>query len=97
MDDRLHAVFAHDAADELLIADVADDEGGVGRHRPAKAGRQVVEDDDALATIEELENHMAADVTGSAGNEDGHRCLMPSDYCGPLRPPLYHRKALTMH
>ena len=75
MDDRLHAVLAHDAADELLIADVADDERGIGRHRPAKAGRQVVEDDDALATVEELEHHVAADVTGSAGDEDGHRCF----------------------
>ena len=42
------AVLAHDAADEILVADVADDERGVGRHRPAEAGRQIVEHDDAL-------------------------------------------------
>ena len=96
VDDRLHAVLAHDAADELLVPDIADDQRRIGRHRPAEAGRQIVEDDDALPAVEELENHMAADITGSAGDEDGHRCFEPSGYCDRWDAP-YHRKGLTMH
>ena len=61
-----------DAQDQILIADVADDERGTRRDRPAEAGRQVVEDDDLLAGVEQLEHHVAADVAGSAGDQDAH-------------------------
>ena len=75
MDDGFDAVLADDAADKILVADIADDEGGVGGHRPAEPGRQVVEHDDALPGIEELEHHVASDVPGSAGDENGHRLM----------------------
>ncbi len=72
MDDGVDAVLAHDRAHEILIADVADDERRLGRHRPPEARRQVVEDDDLFAGLEELENHVAADVAGPARNENSH-------------------------
>ena len=37
---------------EILVADIADDQLAVVRHRPAEAGRQIVEDDDLLARVE---------------------------------------------
>ena len=61
-----------EAADQLLVADVADDERGVLRHGPAEAGRQIVEDDDLLAGVQKLENHMAADIAGAARHQNGH-------------------------
>jgi hypothetical protein len=42
------------------------------RERPAEAGRQVVNDHDALALIDERVNHVAADIAGAAGDQDGH-------------------------
>ena len=52
MDDGLDAVLADHRADQLLVADVADDQRRGRRNSPAKAGRQVVEDDDLLARIQ---------------------------------------------
>jgi hypothetical protein len=63
MRDRLDAVLADDAADEVLVAHVADDELRLGRQGPVESGRQVVEDDDLLAGVEESQNHVAADVS----------------------------------
>ena len=72
MDDGVDAVLAHDRAHEILIPHVADDERRLSRHRPPEPRRQVVEDDDLLAGLDELENHVAADVAGPARNQDSH-------------------------
>ena len=58
--------------DQRLVADVADDQLGLARHRPVEAGRQVVEHDDALAGIDQLVDHVAADVAGAAGHQNAH-------------------------
>ena len=68
----LNAMLADDGAHEILVADIADDQRRLRRHRPAEAGRQIVEDDDALAGVDEFENHMAADIAGAAGDQDAH-------------------------
>src|SRR5262249_28684104 len=47
-------------------------QGHVGGNRPGKAGRQVVDDHDPLALIDELVDHVAADVAGAAGDENAH-------------------------
>ncbi len=52
MDDGLDAVLADDRADQVLIADVAHDQRCGRRNGPAKARRQVVEDDNLLTRIQ---------------------------------------------
>ena len=37
-----------------------------------EAGREIVEDDNALAGVAELKHHVAADITGSAGDQYRH-------------------------
>ena len=63
------AVFTQQAADELAVADLADDQRGIER-RLAEARGQVVEHDDPLAAFAQLQDHVAADVAGAAGDED---------------------------
>ena len=55
-----------------MVADIAFDELGLIRHRPAEAGRQIVENDDVLAGVEQLEHHMAADEAGPARDQNTH-------------------------
>ena len=60
--------------DHVAVGRVADHEVAV-QHGRAEAGREVVEHDDVLAALTELANHVAADVAGAAGDEDGaHAC-----------------------
>ena len=53
-----------------LIADIALDELGRIGHRPAEAGRQIVEHDHILAGVEQLEHHMAADEARPARDQN---------------------------
>ena len=64
-------MLAQDASDELAVAGVADDEWRV-EHRGAKAGRKIVQHDGVCAQLAQLPNDVAADVSGAAGNENGH-------------------------
>ena len=48
------------------------------RHRPAEPGREIVEDDDIFASIEQLEHHMAADIAGAACDQNTHDNLTTS-------------------
>jgi hypothetical protein len=52
----------------------------------AVATGEVVEDHDALAALEELADDVAADVPGTAGNEDGsiHARMVPTRPGGNL-------------
>ena len=76
MDDGVDLVLGDDAADERLVADVAGDELRLRRDRPAEAGREIVEDDDLLAGIDQLPDHVTADVAGAAGDEHAHERLI---------------------
>ena len=58
--------------DQRLVAGVADDRQQRLGQRGAKAGRQIVEHDDALAGVDQLVNRMAADVACAAGDQHGH-------------------------
>ncbi len=72
MDNGLDALLPQEAAEQLGIADVADDELGRLGDGPLEAGGQIVEHDDRLAGINQLQHHMAADIAGSAGDQDRH-------------------------
>ena len=63
-------MLAQQATDQFAVADVADDQWGI-EHGLAKAGDQAVEHDDLLATFAQLQDDVAADVAGAAGDEDG--------------------------
>src|SRR5262249_57805417 len=76
VDDGVDPVFADQAGDEGLVAAVAGDQGRAFSDRPGEPGREIVEDDDALAGIAELEHHMTAAIAGSADDQ----------YCHLLRP-----------
>jgi hypothetical protein len=58
-----------------IVAGVADDERNVARYRPFESGGQVVKHDHALAAFDEGVDHVAADITGAAGDQDGHDLL----------------------
>ena len=72
MNDRLDAALLDDAPDEVLIADIALDELGLARHGLRQARGKVVENDGSLAGVQELESHMAADVSRPAGHKNCH-------------------------
>ena len=59
-----------ETVDGMAIRRVADDERRT-EHRGPIAGREIVEDHDALAALDELADDVAADVPGAAGDEDG--------------------------
>ena len=70
MHDGVHLVFAQHAGHQRAVRGVADHEFAVG-HRTAKPGRKVVQNHDAFAGFTELTDHVAADITGTAGHENG--------------------------
>ncbi len=81
MDNRRDAMVADELGDERAVAGVSDDERRVRRYRPFKSGRKVVEDNHALAHVEERVDHMAADVTGAPRHENRHG---PALVTGPV-------------
>ena len=60
-----------------------DDEHGLRRNGPAKPGRKVVENDDLLAGIMQLQDHVAADIAGAARHQNRHRILRISTFEQP--------------
>ena len=78
MHHRLDLAALHQPVEEHAVADIADDELGLARHRPVEAGRQIVEHDDALAAIDELQDHVAADIAAAAGDQNAHRRPIPA-------------------
>jgi hypothetical protein len=40
--------------------------------QPWKSGAEIVEHDDALASIDQSKNHVASDIAGAAGHQYGH-------------------------
>ena len=68
MGDGVDAVGLQGAQHQLVIADIADHERHALRHRPAEAGRQIVENHGPVARIEQGQNHMAADIARAAGH-----------------------------
>ena len=57
---------------QLLVGHVADDQLGLGVDRPAKAVGEVVQHHHLLAGVHQGQHHVAADIAGSAGHQNGH-------------------------
>jgi hypothetical protein len=63
---------ADDAVDQRLVAGLADDQRHTLGHGPLEAGREIIEHDDVLAGIDQLIDHVAADIPGAASDQDRH-------------------------
>ena len=61
----------------VSVSDIAAQEGGGRRCRPFVPALQAVENDDALACIEQAPRHVAADVPCATGYKNRHRSLLP--------------------
>ena len=72
MDDGGYLALRDQAGNQGIVAGLADDEGNAARYRPFESGGQVVEHDHALAAFDEGVDHVAADITGAAGDQNGH-------------------------
>jgi hypothetical protein len=72
MDDGVDFVAQEKTPHEVMIADIALDELRLGRDRPAKSRRQIVENENVLACIEQLKHHMAADEASATRDEHTH-------------------------
>jgi hypothetical protein len=72
MRNSLDPVLFDQPGQQILVAHVADGERHAFGYGPAEPGREVIEHDHALAGIDELEHHVAADVTGSARDQHCH-------------------------
>ena len=84
MDDGVDGIARQQPAHEVMVADIAFDELGFVRHRPAEPGRQIVENDDVLAGIEQLEHHMAADEASPTRDQNTHGTTLPQPVCNSL-------------
>jgi hypothetical protein len=69
MHDGVDGVLAQNVGNERFVGHVAYDEMRASYGLP-KAGRKVIEYDNGFATFGELQNSMAANVAGTAGDED---------------------------
>jgi hypothetical protein len=72
MDDGGYLPFRDQACDESIIARLADDELYASGYRLLESHRKVVEDHDALAALDKGVDHVAADIPGAAGDQNGH-------------------------
>jgi len=61
MDDFLDAVLGDGLGDEILVAEISTI-SGTPSESPTKACREIIENDDLFAAIQEFQNHMAADI-----------------------------------
>ncbi|MGF7052883.1 hypothetical protein GGC47_002062 [Bosea sp. OAE752] len=66
MRQRRYAMLGDQLLDQLLIADIPLNEGRFGRNGPPETGREIVENHDLFAAIEQFQHHMTADVAGAA-------------------------------
>src|SRR5690606_29386564 len=71
MHDRLDAVLAKHVGYELAISRIAHDER-CSQDRRAKAGGQVIEDDDGFVALAKLANDVTTDVASAACDENAH-------------------------
>ena len=69
---ELDAVTADQVHDERNVPRIAFGEPGGLRHKPARSGAEIVEDDHVPARIGEGVDHMDADIARAAGDKDGH-------------------------
>ncbi len=92
MDDGFDIVFPDQPRHQRLISGFANGEWCSFRHRPAMAGGKVVEHDDAFTGIDQVMDHLAADIPGPASYKERavvHPVYSPnssSGYCNRPNP-----------
>ena len=69
MHDRRHPPFPQQQGQQVLVARIAFNQLAVPDRRRKPFG-QVVQDDDLVAFLQQVQGHMAADITGAAGQQD---------------------------
>ena len=79
MDYRIDCVFADDRGDELDVTNIADDERRFRRDSPLEAGRKPIEDNDVFARVQQLPDHMAANIARTTRHQ--HRHEPPFECC----------------
>ena len=78
MGDGGDAVIGDQLVDQIAVTDVADDQRRRTGDDGVVAGRKVVEHDNALATVDEGMHHVAANIAGATGHQNGHGKLLGS-------------------
>lgn len=89
MNDRFDAVLRDQSAHEILIARIAFGEMRARRDEPANARRQIVDDDNLLAAVGQGIDHMAADISRAASDENCHAKGL-SVIANGFRPRAHH-------
>jgi hypothetical protein len=74
MHHRLDAIDDERVIEPVNVLQVADDQA-VGRHGLPVAGRQIVVRPGFVAVVQQQSQRVAADITGSARNQDAHASL----------------------
>jgi hypothetical protein len=87
----IDAEFANNAIDESLITSFADNKRHACSHSPLASGGKVIENHDALASIDQLMHHVAADIASSAGDQDRHVARAIAVSLGPTLTELKRR------
>ena len=77
MDDGRDLMVGDEPLEERLIAAIADEQRNAGGPAEAAPGREIIDDDDALAHIDELVHEMTADVACAADNQCAHIAATP--------------------
>ncbi len=72
MNEGVDRLGTNQVGNELIIADVADDQLCPRRHRSPKSRRKIVENNDILAGIDELQHHVGANIACPARHQDRH-------------------------
>ncbi len=75
VDDGIDMVRGDHAFDQVFIRHVADEQRHAVGNEGGETGGEIVDDDDAFAGFRQRENHVAADIAGSAGHKNGHANL----------------------
>jgi hypothetical protein len=88
MDDGVDPVLSDQFGDARLISSVANQERRARRHRPIEAGREIVEHHHPLASVDERMDHVAADIAGTARDQDRH-CRRRAQSNSHAKPILY--------
>jgi hypothetical protein len=71
MHDRADIPLSEDPPEQVLVLYVPLVERHVVRHGEAKAGDEAIKDSDWPTSILESQDGVAADIPGTAGNQDG--------------------------
>ena len=70
MGDRIDFMFVDQPRDQFAVAEIADRQRRGRGHGPGESGRQIVDDDDLFAGVDQPQSHMAADIAGAAGDQN---------------------------